>query len=165
MEQPNYPELYNQSDKFILKTAEDALNPRIDRVNELMEYARTANINTIGIAHCTTFNREAEQLKALLTAQGFVAETVNCKLGKVPFTDIVEGYKGITCNPAGQAHYLAEKKSQLNIVMGLCVGHDMIFNQHSAAPTTTLIVKDRKLKHNPIEAFRTLTPSAENTQN
>ena len=51
-----FSELYNEQDKQILKDAEDALNPRIDRVNEIVEYARQANIKAIGIANCITFN-------------------------------------------------------------------------------------------------------------
>ena len=38
-------------------------------------------------------------------------------------------------------------------VMGLCVGHDILFNKHSHAPTTTLVVKDRVLMHNPAAAL------------
>jgi len=37
--------------------------------------------------------------------------------------------------------------------MGLCVGHDMIFNMNSKAPTSTLIVKDREHHHNPFQEF------------
>ena len=37
----------------------------------------------------------------------------------------------------------------MNIIMGLCVGHDMLFNKYSEAPVTTLLVKDRVTGHNP----------------
>jgi uncharacterized metal-binding protein len=43
--------------------------------------------------------------------------------------------------------------------MGLCLGHDMIFNAKSEAPVTPLIVKDRKLNHRTLEAFSKLPPS------
>jgi uncharacterized metal-binding protein len=67
----------------------------------------------------------------------------------------VPGYKGISCNPAGQAKYLEDKGTELNIMMGLCLGHDMIFNARSKAPVTPLIVKDRKLNHNTLEVLQT----------
>ncbi|HEY5592424.1 MAG TPA: DUF1847 domain-containing protein [Paludibacter sp.] len=35
-----------------------------------------------------------------------------------------------------------ENNTELNISMGLCVGHDMVFNQKSAAPVSVLVVKD-----------------------
>jgi uncharacterized metal-binding protein len=58
------------------------------------------------------------------------------------------------CNPSGQAEYLKENKTELNISMGLCVGHDMIFSQKSNVAVTTLVVKDRVNNHNPIEGIR-----------
>ena len=50
----DFTNLYSEQDKQILKTAEDALNPKIDRVQEIIEYAKQAYIHKIGIANCTT---------------------------------------------------------------------------------------------------------------
>lgn len=154
MENTDFKSLYNSQDKNILKIAEDSLNPRIDRVQEIIEYAREAGIQKIGIANCTTFNKEADQLNSILCDAGFSVDKVNCKYGRVPFTDLVPGYKGVTCNPAGQAKYLEEKGTELNIMMGLCLGHDIIFNSKSRAPVTPLIVKDRKLNHNTLQILK-----------
>ncbi len=153
MENIDYTTLYTEKDKAILKIAEDSLNPKIDRVQEIIEYCNEAGIKKIGIANCTSFIKEADQLEEILTQKGFNVDKVHCKLGKVPFNDVIEGYKGLTCNPAGQAAYLAEKGTELNIMMGLCLGHDMIFNSKSEAPVTPLVVKDRKLKHKTLEIF------------
>ena len=57
------------------------------------------------------------------------------------------------CNPVLQARYLNRAGTDLNIVIGLCVGHDALFNKHSEAPVTTLIAKDRVLGHNPVAAL------------
>ena len=154
MSESNFTSLYNETDKQILKLAEDSLNPHIDRVMEIIAYAKEAGINKIGIANCTTFNNEADQLDTLLSNEGFRVEKVNCKYGRVPFSNLVSGYKGVSCNPAGQAKYLEEKGTEVNIMMGLCLGHDMIFNAKSKAPVTPLIVKDRKLHHNTLERLQ-----------
>ncbi len=146
MENSDFANLYNNEDKQILKLAEDSLNPRIGRVAEIIEYAKKADIQILGIAHCVAFNKEAEQLDDILKNVGFTVERVSCKYGKVPFNDLLPGYKGVSCNPAGQAKYLEEKGTELNIMMGLCLGHDMIFNAKSKAPVTPLIVKDRTIK-------------------
>ncbi|GHV11626.1 hypothetical protein AGMMS49938_02650 [Fibrobacterales bacterium] len=61
------------------------------------------------------------------------------------------------CNPVMQAELLNEQKTDLNIIMGLCVGHDMLFSGASKAPVTTLVVKDRVLCHNPVGALYTST--------
>lgn len=154
MEKNDFAVLYNEKDKQVLKVAEDSLNPHLDRVQEIIEYSREAGLERIGIANCTIFNREADNVEKMLFDSGFEVEKVNCKYGKVPFNDLVAGYKGITCNPAGQAKYLEEKGTELNIMMGLCLGHDIIFNARSKAPVTPLIVKDRKLQHNTLQILK-----------
>ena len=54
-----------------------------------------------------------------------------------------------------QAQLLNAQKTDLNVVVGLCVGHDSLFMKHSDAPVTTLITKDRVLGHNPAAALYT----------
>ena len=154
-----FKDLYTEEDKKILKDVEDTLNPRIDRVQEIINYARHIEIETIGIANCISFNKEAEVLEDILTSEGFKVAKVNCKYGKVPFSELVPDYKGTSCNPAGQAKFLEENNTQLNIMMGLCLGHDMIFNAKSKAPVTPLVVKDRKLKHKTFESLRPVVES------
>lgn len=154
MEKINYTELYSEKDIKILKTAEDSLDPKTDRVNEIIEYCNEAGIKKIGIANCTSFIKETNQLESKLLAKGFSVDKVHCKLGKVPFNTLIPDYKGLSCNPAGQAKYLAEKGTELNIMIGLCLGHDMIFNSKSEAPVTPLVVKDRKEKHHTLNVLK-----------
>jgi uncharacterized metal-binding protein len=52
----------------------------------------------------------------------------------------------------GQAVFLNENKTDLNIVLGLCVRHDSLFIKYSVAPITVFAVKDRVLCHNPLAA-------------
>ena len=135
-----FSNLYNRQGKKILKDAEDALNPQINRVRDIIEYARQAKLKTIGIVKCVSFNKEADKLAEIYKTEGFQVAKVKCKYGSVPFNELVTGYKGTSCNPAGQAKYLEEQNTELNIMMGLCLGHDMIFNTKSKAPVTPLIV-------------------------
>ena len=83
MEKNVFTILYNEHDKKILKVAEDSLNPQLDRVQEIIEYAREAGLESIGIANCTTFNKEADHLEKILIDSGFIVNKVNCKYGKV----------------------------------------------------------------------------------
>ena len=57
------------------------------------------------------------------------------------------------CNPILQAKLLNTEKTQLNVVVGLCVGHDSLFYKYSDALCTTLVTKDRVLGHNPVAAL------------
>jgi uncharacterized metal-binding protein len=66
----------------------------------------------------------------------------------------VEFETGAACDPVGQAKVLADADTQLNIVMGLCLGHDMLFQKHTQAPATTLGVKDRVHGNDPLAELR-----------
>ena len=59
----------------------------------------------------------------------------------------------VMCNPVAQAMLLNEQKTQFNVVIGLCVGHDSMFYKYSEAMCTTLVTKDRVLAHNPAGAL------------
>ena len=146
--------LYNKDDLKLMRAAEDSLLVGQNRVAELMKYAENTGIKRIGIAHCVGMTREANELKQRL-GEKFDVYTVDCKYGRIPAAELFEddSVRGTSCNPAGQAYFLSEKKTELNISFGLCMGHDVIFNLKSKAPTTTLIVKDREHKHNTYNEF------------
>ena len=62
------------------------------------------------------------------------------------------------CDRLGQARALDLAGTQLNLLLGLCVGHDSLFMKHSVAPVTVLAVKDRVLGHNPLAAIYFASP-------
>ena len=126
-----------------MRWAEQSRFPKGNRVKELMVYAQMAGIKRLGIANCIVFKKETARLKAMLETE-FEVFDVDCKHGRVEKGELLgEGYKGIMCNPAGQAGYLASRDTQLNVAYGLCMGHDLVFAKKSVAPVTTLLVKDR----------------------
>jgi uncharacterized metal-binding protein len=128
------------------------------RVDETIAFCREMGFTTIGVAFCSLFSREARVLCALLSDQGFQVVPVNCKVGRVSLTDFgVETSctrRETACNPATQAALMNARHTDLNIVLGLCVGHDVLFARHATGPITTLAVKDRALRHQPLEAMR-----------
>ena len=146
--------LYSVNDLNTMKLADMARLPGKNRVEEIRNYAKLAGLKRVGIAHCVAIQKEADMLKNFLS-NDFDVFAVDCKCGKLPSSEILgPEAKGISCNPSGQAAFLAENKTELNIVMGLCVGHDMVFSAKSQAPSTTLVVKDREHRHNPMETFK-----------
>ena len=62
------------------------------------------------------------------------------------------GVPPIACNPVAQARILNRAETDLNVIVGLCMGSDCLFTQESEAPVTTLFVKDKSLANNPIGA-------------
>ncbi|HOT13368.1 MAG TPA: DUF1847 domain-containing protein [Bacteroidales bacterium] len=146
--------LYSASDIQTMQLADQSRLPGKNRVEEIRNFAKNAGFKRIGIANCVAVQKEANMLKESLS-KDFEVFAVDCKCGKIPASEFLgEEAKGVSCNPAGQADFLAENKTELNVVLGLCLGHDMIFTAKSKAPSTTLIVKDREFKHNPMEIFK-----------
>jgi uncharacterized metal-binding protein len=48
---------------------------------------------------------------------------------------------------------LNREDTELNFIVGLCLGHDILFTRYSKAPVSTLIVKDRMMGNNPAGAL------------
>jgi uncharacterized metal-binding protein len=131
------------------------------RVEETMEFARRMGYRRLGIAFCVGLREEANVLSRVLTANGFEVASVACKNGSIPKEELdIADHQKVRpgsyeplCNPIGQAKVLKLDNTDLNIVFGLCVGHDTLFIQHSEAPVTCLVAKDRVMAHNPIGAL------------
>ena len=154
MEAKDIKRLYSESDLETMRAAEKGRIAGKNRVEELISFAEKSGVKRIGIANCIGLQREANDLKARLEGK-FEVFSVDCKFGKITGAELLqdETIKGLSCNPAGQAEFLAENNTELNISFGLCVGHDIMFNMKSKSPTTTLVVKDREHKHNPYKEF------------
>jgi len=122
------------------------------RVDEIMEYAKIRGMTRLGIATCYALLPESRLLSDILENNGFEVVSISCLCGEVNPQDL--GMPGnIFCNPIMQAEVLNHEKTELNIMVGLCVGHDILFLRHCTAETTPLIVKDRALGHNPVAAL------------
>lgn len=133
------------------------------RVQEVMGFARRLGVRRLGIASCVGLIREARMLQDILVANGFEVVSVCCKVGSIPKEEIgladeekirPGGFEAL-CNPVGQAKLLNAAGTGLNVVVGLCVGHDSLFFRYSEAPATVLVAKDRVTGHNPAAALYT----------
>ena len=127
---------------------------RLTRVEETMDFARRMGFHKIGIATCAGLLKESRALARILRANGFEVCSIACKAGMADKTlvgiDADCRAVGINmCNPILQAKLLNRQGTELNIVVGLCVGHDSMFCKYSDALVTTLVAKDRVTGHNP----------------
>lgn len=141
------------------KTPEStAVTARWTRVEDTIALAKLMGWKRIGIATCIGLLSETDSLAAILEAQGLEPLTVCCKAGSIDKVSlgIAEEDKvrpntfEPACNPIAQAELCNRAETDMNIIIGLCVGHDMLFNKHSKAPVTTLVCKDRVTGHNPV---------------
>ena len=137
---------------------------KINRVEETVAFARRIGADRVGIATCFGLIEETRVLVKILRLAGFETFAALCKVGSIDKTEmgipetlkIKCGGHEAGCNPVLQARLLNRENTGLNIIMGLCVGHDSLFIKHSEAPVTTLVVKDRVLGHNPVAALYTV---------
>ena len=130
---------------------------KLTRIEEIIVFAKEIGAKKIGIATCVGLIQEAKTFARILEFNGFETYGALCKVGSIDKTQVgipeelkVEcGRYESMCNPILQAKLLAKAKTDLNVVVGLCVGHDSLFMKYSKAPVTTLITKDRVTGHSP----------------
>lgn len=128
------------------------------RLQEIILFAKELGCQRLGLAFCVGLADEARVIEEIL-AQDFEVVSACCKLSGIAKRQLdlerisADKIDEVMCNPAGQAERLNEAQTDLNIICGLCVGHDAIFSMKSESPVTTLIAKDRVLAHNPIGAI------------
>ncbi len=131
------------------------------RIQEIGEFARKMGYTRLGLVFCVGLSKEAMIVSQLLKSQGFETVSVACKVGSVPKEEVglkesekvfIGEYESM-CNPILQAAIVNDAKTDFNILLGLCVGHDSLFFKYAEAPTTVLAVKDRVTGHNPLGAI------------
>ena len=124
------------------------------RIIETIDFAKKCGYQNIGLAFCIGLQKESSVIEKILRQQGLNVESIICKVGAIN-RELIGIYNCDVpmCNPIAQAEYLNDKQTDLNIILGLCVGHDSLFFKYSKAPTTVLAVKDRVLGHNPLKTI------------
>ncbi len=144
--------------------AEGTPYPIKPRIVEVVEFAQRMKFRKLALAFCLGLRKEARVVHDILAGNGFEVMSVGCKTGRVPKSSL-----GITpeqqiapcphesmCNPVLQALVANRFGAELNILLGLCVGHDSLFLKHAQAYTTVLAVKDRLMANNPLGAIYTV---------
>ena len=151
--QPAYQDFYIQS--CIVEAEGYGEWPRL---RETIEFAKKLGYTRLGMAFCYGLRKEAKIVDSLLRRHGFEVVSVICKTGGIDKSEAgIPGQYRVRpersfeamCNPVAQAMLLNSQHTQLNISLGLCVGHDALFAKFSDALVTTLVVKDRALANHP----------------
>lgn len=126
------------------------------RLEHILEFAASMGWRRLGVASCARYLEQVALVERVARENGFECMGVTCKVGDNSFADleIAVDSDWTLCNPLGQAMLLNEFGSDLNIAMGLCMGHDIIFQHYSQAPVTTLTVKEKISDDHPLETLR-----------
>ena len=137
------------------------VKPIKPRILEVIEFAQKMEYGRLGLVFCVGLRKEARVVEKLFSSKGFEVISVACKVGRVPKEKIgvrddqkiAIGQFESMCNPILQAFVLNHEKTEFNILVGLCVGHDSLVLKYAKAPCTVLVTKDRLLGHNPVAAI------------
>jgi uncharacterized metal-binding protein len=137
------------------------LQPTKPRIVEICELAHRMGYKRLGLVFCVGLKKEAAIVDTILKTNDFDVVSVCCKAGRtskdlIGIEDKDKVFRGTDeamCNPIFQARVVNAEKTELNILLGLCVGHDSLFFKHAEAYTTVLAVKDRVTGHNPLAAI------------
>jgi uncharacterized metal-binding protein len=116
------------------------------RLEEIAIFAKRLGYKKIGVAFCIEYEREARLVYDILS-RFFEVFSVCCKvcslekesLGIIKSDDLE--FEAV-CNPIGQALLLNDDLTDLNIMLGLKTGYDILFTKYSEAPSITLPVEE-----------------------
>ncbi|MGL6197989.1 MAG: DUF1847 domain-containing protein [Lachnospiraceae bacterium] len=149
----------NRKVSIVSAEVEGEFYGKYTRVEEIIEFSYRMGFKKIGIATCMGLIEESRIFAKILKLNGFDVYAVLCKVASLNKTDIGVDEKytcqtgNALCNPILQAKLLNKEKTDLNVVVGLCVGHDSLFYKYAKSLNTTLVTKDRVLAHNPVGAL------------
>ena len=105
------------------------------RVKEIIDFCNKMKYKKIGLAFCVGLSKEASIFAQILRKHGFEVESIICKVGNVNRKNIgINDCDVPMCNPIAQAEFLNKEKTEFNIVLGLCVGHDTLFFKYCTQP-------------------------------
>jgi uncharacterized metal-binding protein len=154
----------NLSHKDLLRIATEISTQglgRWTRIEEFIEFAQRIGARKLGLVFCHGLREEAKILVRILEANGYQVVSIGCKAGAIPkealgiadHQKVRPGEPEMICNPLAQAEILNCTRTDLNALLGQCVGHDAATISALKAPTVSLVVKDRVLAHNTIAAL------------
>lgn len=137
-----------------------AVRPIRPRILEVIAFAKQMRYERVALIFCIGLRKEAAVVHQIFERHGLHVLSVACKVGRaskdvLAITEdqkVAPGSDESMCNPILQAKLANRYRSQFNVLLGLCVGHDSLFFKHADAPSTVLAVKDRVLAHNPLAA-------------
>ena len=127
----------------------------LSRLQEIIVFIKSMGYKKVGLAYCYGMEKEARLLKKRFKIAGIGLRTVSCTVGGINQNEINTNscIENVSCNPLGQAEELNEEEVDFVIIMGICLGHDILLQRNLKSDFTTLVVKDRVFANAPLKAL------------
>jgi uncharacterized metal-binding protein len=128
----------------------------ISRLREIIEFVQTMKYKKIGLAYCYGMEREAEAVGVIFRDHGIRLMGVACTVGGVAQDSVNQTSctHKVSCNPIGQAEQFNAEGADFVILMGICLGHDILLQRTLRSDFTTFVVKDRVFDNDPLRILR-----------
>jgi len=128
----------------------------LSRLQETIEFIKIMEYKKVGLAYCYGMEKQADAVFQKIKEAIPSVIGISCTVGALGQHQVNKksSITNVSCNPLSQAEQLNNEGVDFVIVMGLCLGHDILFQKHIQADCTTLVVKDRVYNHCPLEALR-----------
>jgi len=125
---------------------------KIARLQELVEFIQNMKYKKVGLAYCFGMEKDAIEVKEYFRKNAISIRTVSCTVGGLPQDELNKEscIHNVSCNPLGQAAQLNNEDTELVVIMGICLGHDILLHRNLKADFTTLVVKDRVYNNSPL---------------
>lgn len=152
-----YHEAENQA--IVQSAAELVDNGRagsLSRLDEIIEFAKLQGYKKLGLAYCYGMEPEAAVAAKIIRDAGVPVSAVSCTVGAMAQNAVNDksDLQGVSCNPISQAEQMNVEGVDLAVTMGLCLGHDILFQKTVNADVVPFVVKDRVFDHNPLQAVK-----------
>ena len=124
----------------------------LSRLQETIAFAKKMEYKRIGLAYCYGMETQVTKLAEIIRSNGLNVRAVSCTVGGIAQNQVnpESAFCTVSCNPIGQARQLNHENVDLVVMIGLCLGHDILFQREVKNDCTTLIVKDRVFNHAPL---------------
>jgi uncharacterized metal-binding protein len=124
----------------------------LSRLQETIAFAKKMEYKRIGLAYCYGMETQVTQIVEILRENKLNVRAVSCTVGGIPqnLVNPESTFCTVSCNPIGQARQLNSENVDLVVMIGLCLGHDILFQREVKADCTTLVAKDRVFNHAPL---------------
>lgn len=127
----------------------------LSRLQETILFIKRMDYKKVGLAYCYGMEKGAKLMKEKFKAEGIRLRTVSCTVGGINQDKINASSctEKVSCNPLGQARELNDEKVDFVIIMGICLGHDILLQRNLKSDFTTFVVKDRVFNNAPLKAI------------
>jgi len=128
---------------------------KLSRIEEIIEFSKTMNYKKIGLAYCFGMEKHAISIQKIFVENGLPMIPISCSVGGLKQSEVNADscIHKVSCNPLGQAQQINSENCDFAIIMGICLGHDILLQRNLKMDFTTLVVKDRVHHHSPLKAL------------